>query len=240
VGAYSNPYAVPAIDAGDDARSSFLRKVGLWTAGGLLFAGSTAVVSTGAVALVPALQNQWVSLGVMLGAMFGSQALGRSAVYSDDATTRTLGFVAGTGLQGVAMGYLVFVAMLASWSLYASPFVFLGQALALTGLTVVGMVAYLLSGPKNLSLVGGLLSALSLPMLFLMVVTLFFPVNGVFGVLMSLVFVAMSAGGLLYSLNAVMHQFSTSMVVPAAYHVSLGVLSLFWNLVVLLMKLQRR
>lgn len=240
MGAYSNPYAVAAIDAAEDARSAFLRKVGLWTAAGLLVAGSTAVVSTGVIALVPALLNRWVALGIMLGAMFGSQAIGRSAVYSESAGARTLAFVAGTGLQGVAMGYLLFSAMLASWSLYASPFVFLGQALALTGLTVAGMVAYLLTGPKNLSMVGGFLSAMSLPMLGLMVVTAIWPVNGVFGVLMSLVFVGMSAGGLLYNLNAVMHRFSTTMVVPAAYHVSLGILVLFWNLVSLLMRLQRR
>jgi hypothetical protein len=240
VGAYSNPYAVSVVEASDDARSAFLRKVGLWTAGGLLFAGATSVVSTGAIALIPALQNQWVSLGVMLGAMFGSQAIGRSAVYSESAGTRTLGFVAGTGLQGVAMGYLLFSAMLFSWSLYANPLVFLIQGLALVGLTVLGMVAYLLTGPKNLSMVGGLLSAMTLPMIGLMIVTAVWPVNGVFGILMSLLFVGMSAGGLLYNLNAVMHRFSTDMVVPAAYHVSLGILVLFWNIVTLLMKLQRR
>ena len=49
------------------------------------------------------------------------------------------------------------------------------------GLTVVGMVAYLLTGPKNLSLIGGAMAALSLPMLALMVISFVFPIGGVFG-----------------------------------------------------------
>ena len=53
-------------------------------------------------------------------------------------------------------------------------------------------------------------------------------------------FVALSAGGLLFNLNHVMHRMSTDMVVPAAYHVTLGMLVLFWNVLSLLMRLQRR
>ncbi len=240
MGAYSNPYAVAAIEAPESARAEFLRSVGLWTAGGLMIAGATSVFSTAAVALIPALHNQWVSLGIMLGTMFGAQAIGRSAVYSESAATRTLAFAGGMALEGVAMGYLLFSAMLVSWNLYANPLVFLFQGLGLVGLTFVGMIAYLLTGPKNLSMLGGALSAMVLPMIGLMVISFVFPMNGIVGILMSLVFVGMSAGGLLYNLNAVMHTMSTKMVVPAAYHVSMGILVLFWNVVTLLMKLQRR
>jgi hypothetical protein len=33
---------------------------------------------------------------------------------------------------------------------------------------------------------------------------------------------------------------STNMVIPAAYHIALGILTLFWNVLVLLMRLQDR
>ena len=58
--------------------------------------------------------------------------------------------------------------------------------------------------------------------------------------LVLVVFVVVSAGGLLYNLNHVIHHMSTEMHVPAAYHITLGILVLFWNILVLLMRLQRR
>lgn len=235
-----NPYAVPVSEAPVDARSAFLRKVGVMTFGGLLVAGIASLVSMSAVLLVPPLQNTWVMLGVMLGGIFGSRYVGDSLVYSQDATTRAAGFVLGTGLQGVAMGYLILAAVTFSMELYANPLIFIGQALGLVGLTVTGMIAYLLTGPKNLSMIGGALAALSLPMLVLMVASFVFPIGGVAGILISLLFVGMSAGGLLYNLNQVMHRMSTDMVVPAAYHVTLGMLILFWNVLSLLMRLNRR
>jgi hypothetical protein len=234
----ANPYQVPVAESAVDARVAFLRKVGAMTFLGLLFAGITSMVSMAAVISVPALQNQWVSLGIMLGAIFGARFIGDSLVHRP--STQLLGFAVGTGLQGVAMGYLMLAAVLLSIDLYNNPVVVIGQGLGLVGLTVVGMVAYLLTGPKNLSMIGGALAALSLPMLALMVITVAFPVGGPFGILLSLVFVAVSAGGLLYNLNMVMHRMSTDMVVPAAYHVTLGMLVLFWNVMTLLMRLQRR
>jgi FtsH-binding integral membrane protein len=240
VGAYSNPYAVPVIEAADDARSGFLRRVGMWTFGGLLVAGAASLFSTAAIVFLPPLQNQWVALAVMFGSMFGARAIGSNAVYSENEGTRMAGFVAGTGLQGIAMGYLILAATLASYQQFANPFVFLFQGIGLVGLTVAGMVGYLLTGPKNLSMVGGALAALSLPMLGIMIMTAIWPVNGVFGVILSLVFVGVSAGGLLFNLNQVMHKMSTNQVIPAAYHVSLGILVLFWNVVSLLMRLNRR
>jgi FtsH-binding integral membrane protein len=236
----ANPYLVPVAEAPVDARVAFLRKVGGTTFVGLVFAGLASMVSMAAILTVPALQNQWVSLAVMLGAIFGSRFIGDSMVNSEDRTTQLAGFAVGTGLQGVAMGYLMLAAILLSAELYSNPLILLGQALGLVGLTVVGMVAYLLTGPKNLSLIGGAMAALSLPMLALMVISFVFPIGGPFGILLSLLFVGLSAGGLLFNLNQVMHQMSTDRVVPAAYHVTLGMLVLFWNVLSLLMRLQRR
>lgn len=236
-----NPYQVLAVHEADESeRASFLRRVGALTFGGLAVAGITSVASAAVVLVVPALMNQWVSLAVMLGAMFAARGVGSTLVHHESSGVRMAGFVAGTGLQGVAMGYLMLAAVAASIEVYANPLVFLVQAMGLVGLTVLGMVAYLMTGPRNLSMIGAGLSALSLPMLGLMVISFVWPVNGILGVLLSLVFVGVSAGGLLYNLNEVMHNMSTRMVVPAAYHVTLGILVLFWNLLTLLMRLQRR
>ncbi|MEQ1501618.1 MAG: Bax inhibitor-1 family protein [Myxococcota bacterium] len=236
----TSPWQVPVSDASVEARVSFLRRVGLLTMGGLVVSGVTAVGSAFAVMTFDILSQRWVSLAVMLGALFASRAVGGSLVASPDRTTRLGGFALGTALQGVAMGYLLLTAVMLSAQLYANPLVFLLQAFGLVGLTVTGMVAYLLTGPKNLSMVGSAMSTLALPMLGLMVFSWIFPMGGVVGILISVVFVALSAGGLLYNLNQVLHQMSTEDDVPAAYHVTLGVLTLFWNVLVLLMRLQRR
>ena len=236
----TNPYGVPVSRAPAEARVGFLREVGLLTGGGLVVSALTATLSAAALIAVPALMGRWVSLAIMLGAIFGARAIGGSLVRSPERGTQLLGFLAGTGLQGVAMGYLLLTAVLLSAQLYSNPLIFLGQAFALVGLTVLGMVAYLMTGPKNLSMVGSVLSTLSLPLLALMVFSWFFPVGGVFGIIISVGFVAISAGGLLYNLNAVMHSMRTTDTVPAAYHVTMGILVLFWNVLVLLMRLQRR
>jgi FtsH-binding integral membrane protein len=212
----------------------------LWTFGGLLVAGVTSVLSAGAVLVVPALQNQWVSIAVMLGAIFAARFVGTSLVNRPDQQSQVLGFFAGTALQGVAMGYLILTATILSIQVYANPIMFIAQALGLVGLTVLGMVAYLLTGPKQLNWIGAGLATLGIPMLILMVVSFVFPIGGTIGLLISVAFVVISAGGLLYNLNLVLHEMSTTMVIPAAYSVALGILVLFWNILTLLMRLQDR
>jgi len=235
-----NPYAIPVAEAGVDERVAFLRKVGLWTSLGLLVAGVTSVLSAGAVVVVPALQNQWVSIAIMLGSIFAAQYVGRSLVSRADAQSQTLGFFLGTALEGVAMGYLILTATILSIQVYANPIMFIAQALGLVGLTILGMIAYLMTGPRQLNWIGAGLATLGIPMLILMVVSFVFPIGGTIGLLISVAFVVLSAGGLLYNLNLVIHQMSTNMVIPGAYHITLGILTLFWNVLVLLMRLQDR
>jgi FtsH-binding integral membrane protein len=235
-----NPYAIPVVEAGVEERVTFLRKVGMWTFLGLLVAAVTSVFSAGAVFVVPALQNQWVSIAIMLGSIFAAQFVGNSLVNRPDASSQTLGFFLGTALQGVAMGYLILTATILSYEVYANPIMFIAQALGLVGLTVLGMVAYLMTGPRQLNWIGAGLATLGIPMLILMVISFVFPIGGTIGLLISVGFVVISAGGLLYNLNLVIHQMSTNMVIPAAYHVALGILVLFWNILTLLMRLQDR
>ncbi|MEZ4237295.1 MAG: Bax inhibitor-1 family protein [Myxococcota bacterium] len=228
------------LDAPVSERVAYLRKLGVLTFASLGITATAAVLAMGAVLSIDALRSNIVSLIVMLGGIYGAQGISHTVMRSGSQGARVAGFVAASALQGVAISYLLLTAVMLSMNLYASPFVFLGQAGALVALTVLGMVLYLLSGPKQLSMVGSMLSMLTLPMLGLMAITWIFPVGGIFGVLISAGFVVVSAGGLLYSLNTVMHHFRTDMVLAGALHVSIGIVVLFWNLLVLLMRLQRR
>jgi FtsH-binding integral membrane protein len=104
------------------------------------------------------------------------------------------------------------------------------------------MTAYVWTSPREFSFIGAALSALSLPMLILMGVGLVFPAlfGGVFGILISGLFVVISAAGLLYQVNQVFHKLDTRQHIEGAFLIMMGLLVLFWNILVLLMKLNRR
>jgi len=54
------------------------------------------------------------------------------------------------------------------------------------------------------------------------------------------IFVLVSAAGLLYQLNVVMHEFTEDMPVEGAYTLTIGILVLFWNVLSFLSRLTRR
>jgi FtsH-binding integral membrane protein len=231
--------AVPVIQASHVARTTYLRQVAATTTFGLGIAGVFGVLSAITILSVPALAARWPSLIVILCAWGVANYLVRPLVFSDSSATRWVGFLTGAAAEGVAMGYLLLGAVLIGTQA-GNPLLLVLEAGGLTGLTCLGMLAYLMTGPKELSMVGALMSALTLPMLLLMALTFIFPIGGPFGILISLVFVGISAGGLLYQINGVMHRLSTDMVIPGSYMITLGMLALFWNILVLLMRLNRR
>jgi uncharacterized YccA/Bax inhibitor family protein len=233
-------YAEPVMYADEATRGVFLQRVAAYTGGGLALACATSVASAFVIATGPAvLTNQWVALGVMFGMFFFAQNIAASMVY--DGQNKQLGFITGTIAQGIAMGYLLLAAVAVSGAAYGAEglgaFTIVAQAMGLTMLTAVSMVGYLWSNPRDLTLVGSTMRVMALPMLAMMVLTAVFPVGGVIGLVISFAFVAMSAAGLMYQLNQVLHSLPAHMHVEAAYSVTLGLLVLFWNLVVLLMRL---
>ncbi len=139
------------------------------------------------------------------------------------------------------MGYLLCSAAILSSAVIGNPFSLIGSALAMTALTGGGILAYVMSGPKDFSILGGALSALGLPMMILMGVSFVMPglFGGTLGVIFCGVFVAISAAGLLYQLNAVVHQLRTDQHIEGSYLISMGILVLFWNILSLLMSLSR-
>jgi FtsH-binding integral membrane protein len=222
-------------------RADFLRTVGAWTAGGILWAfvvgGGTAWV----LAANPFLLNQMFMLGAIFGAMAISNFAARPLVNGDNPA---LGFMIGTAAQGVAMGYLLFFAVVVGADVYGDeglgPLTLVAQAGGLTALTAMCMGAWLATGPKDLSMIQGALAVLGVPMLVLMVISFVFPIGGVAGMAISALFIAVSGAGLLYNLNQVMHVARSGQEISAAYEITMGMLVLFWNILVLLMRLSRR
>ncbi len=232
-----------AAEAPAESRITFLRKVAGLTFVGLGISTITSIISAGVIYTLMVATGGFSSMMTMvlvLGSFGIAQVGGGSMVRSENPTMKYVGFFTGSVFQGIAMGFLVLSATLMSLALWGNPFALVFQALALVGLTTVGLTVYLLSGPKNLSMVRAGLSALFLPMMILMVVSFVYPVNGVLGLLMSILFVVVSLGGLLYQLNSVMHKMSTQMHVEGAFQIMMGILILFWNVLVLLMRLQGR
>jgi FtsH-binding integral membrane protein len=230
---------MPVARVSASQRVEYLQKVLLITALGLGISGVTGMVSAAALSLTPALLSGYAPMLLILGCWAVTNFVARPMVFG---SAKWPGFLLGTLTQGVAMGFLLLVAMLVSRAEFGNPFVFISVAMAMTGFTGVGMAAYVWTGPRNFSMIGAGLSAMAIPMMILMAVSFAFPalLGGTLGLLMSFVFVGVSAAGLLYQVNEVIHRFSTDQHVEAAYTITIGVLVLFWNLLSLLMRLRRR
>ncbi|MEL6347903.1 MAG: Bax inhibitor-1 family protein, partial [Myxococcota bacterium] len=140
--------------------------------------------------------------------------------------------------EGISFGWLLLSAVLIG-AQTGNPFGLIGSALVLTALTGVGLTAYVWSGPKEFKMLGAVLSTLSLPMLVLMVVSFAVPslFGGVLGIGLTALFVVISAAGLLYQINVVLHQLGTEQHIEGSYLITLGILVLYWNILSLLMRL---
>jgi FtsH-binding integral membrane protein len=232
--------AIPLVRADETTRVLYLRRVATISLLGLVVAAITGFVSAGAIAMVPALQGRGASLLLIFGA-YGIAHYGvRPLVFSENAAARWAGFFGAAIFEGIAMGYLLLAAIVISLDATGSALLLIGQALGLTATAGLGITAYLWSQPRELSMVKAGLSAVFLPMLILMGVSIVFPIGGIAGIGISALFVVVSAAGLLYQMNQVLHQLRTDMHVEGAYLVTMGVLVLFWNVLSLLMRLQDR
>ncbi len=239
--AHNHYGTMPVAQAREEARVAFLKQVGLKTAGSLLITAVAAVAMMAMLLNGPAILTQrWVMLGIMIGGIYGAQYIGNSMTASPDTSKQTVGFVIGSALSGIAISYVLLQAAVVSAGAFGNPYNLMLQAGGLVGLTFVGMVLFLMTGPKQLDWLRAGLSVVFLPMLGLMALTWFFPVGGAIGLVFSGLFVVVSAGGLLYSLNTVMHTMSTNQSTAAAFAISSGLVILFWNVIVLLMRLTGR
>ncbi len=228
------PSGIPLNAVPQETRIDYLKSVAGLSFLGLLIAAVTGTLS--ALFIAPVLSGQAGMLVMVLGSFAVANYLAPRLVFG---TQKWLGFLLGAVFQGVAMGYLLLVAFVMG-AQAGNPFVFIGGALGLTALTCLGILAYLWSGPQELSMVRAGLSALFLPMLILMGVSFVFPIGGALGIGLAVLFVFVSVAGLLYQANTVLHQMSTDMKIEGAYTIMMGVLILFWNLLSLILRLSSR
>ena len=233
------PSSIPVARASETDRVAYLRRVLGITFLGLSTASVTGAMSAAVIAMFPAMLSGFAPMVVILGAWAVSNYVAQPMVFG---SARWPGFFLGTIAQGVAMGFLLLMAVIVSSAYLGNAFMLIFLAMGLTFFSGVGMVAYVWSIKRNFSLIGAGLSAMSIPMLILMAVSFAFPAlfGGTAGIVLSAVFVVISAAGLVYQLNRVVHDFTTDMDVEGAYTVTMGLLVLFWNILSLLMRLTRR
>jgi FtsH-binding integral membrane protein len=153
---------------------------------------------------------------------------------------KVLGFLLAAVFEGIAFGWLLLSAVMLGLQT-GNPFGLIFSALGLTGLTGAGLTAYVWSSPREFKLLGAALSALFVPMLILMAVSFIFPglFGGPLGIALAGLFVVISAGGLLYQINTVLHRLRTDMHMEGSYLITMGILVLYWNILSLLMSLSR-
>ncbi len=234
-------FAPPVIELPADERVSYLRKVGVLTFLGLALSMVTGTVSAFVFAAVPALLSGWMPMIIAFGcfaiAHYGAE---RVVVGSASQAAKLAGFFGGALFQGIAMGMVLLAAAVVSAEVVGNPFAIVIQGFAIVGAAAFAMMGWLLTGPRNLSMVRGALAVLWLPMLVAMALTWAFPIGGPLGIVISLGFVVVSGMGLLYQLDRVLHRLAPTQHVEGAYFVTMALLVLLWNVLVLLTRLQRR
>jgi FtsH-binding integral membrane protein len=231
---------VAIADAAPEVRSAYLRKVLGITVGGLLLSALVGVASMFFIATQPWLFSGYAPVIFILGCWAITNFVARPMVFGNQ---KVAGFLLGTVTQGAAMGFILLVGVLISQQAFGNPFRLVGTALGITVATGIGLALYVSSERREFSFLRAALSATFIPMLILMAVSFAFPNflgNGPLGLVVSAVFVLISAAGLLYQLNLVMHEFTPEMALEGSYIVTIGLLVLFWNVLSLLTRLFRR
>lgn len=241
--AFPQPYSnTSVLEATAADRATYLRRVLLMTCAGL---GVTAMMSMVGMGVILAadglLMNQYAFLLVFWGGWALTNYVARPMVYSGT-STKWVGFLLGTVSQGVSLSYLLLAAAAVSSTSMGNPFALVGLAGGITFFTATGLGAYAFMDQRELSWIRAGLSIATLPMIFVMGISFAFPswFGGTIGLLFGVVFVAMSVGSLLYSLNSIIHQYRTDMEVEGAFTLTTGLVTLFWNVLSLLMRLRRR
>jgi FtsH-binding integral membrane protein len=225
---------VPVLDAPVEERGEFLRRVGSWTVGGLAFTALMGIVSAMYIAPAVFQGGRWAVIAVVYGSFLLAQTVARKMVYG---TNKVAGFVLGTAMQGVALGFLLLITVL--MTRVDQGLLLIGQCLLLTLTTALGMLCAVYMSRSSMSFLRPALAMLTLPMLLIMVLQLVFPIGGTLGLIISVVFVIVSAIGLLYRLNHVVREMDTTMAVEGAYEITLSIVVLFWNLLSLMNRRRR-
>jgi FtsH-binding integral membrane protein len=229
---------IPIAEAAPEVRAAYLRRVLGTTELGLTLAAVVGVISAMFIATQPWLFRGFAPMAIILGCWAITNFVARPMVFG---TSKWPGFFLGTVTQGAAMGFILLVGVLISQQSYGNPFRLIATALGITVCTGIGLAIYASGARHEFSLLRAGLSAAFIPMLILMAVTFAFPnlIGGTAGLIVGGIFVLISAAGLLYQLNLVLHEFTEDMPIEGAYLMTIGVLVLFWNVLSFLSRLRR-
>lgn len=226
--------AASALSGPAAERAAFLKKVGLFTFVGLAGAGVLGILSTYLVMPVVARAGDIGVLVFFFGTFGLSHFVARKMVYGE---AKMPGFVLAVVGEGASLG-LILLYTLQNFGM-AGGIGLIVQCMMITSATAGGMLLYVWFNKSDFSWLKAGLAMVTVPMLLAMVLGVVWPVGGVLGLVITAGFVVVSAAGLLYRLNHVVHELDTDQHIEGAYEITMGILILFWNLLSLLNKLRR-
>lgn len=222
-------------EAPADVRRRFLQQVALQTMGGLTLTAVVAMVSMFTVVPAVFALGKWGMIIFVYACIFGAQALGRKLAYGNSPAA---GLVVGAGLQGMALGFLLTVAIMSAGA--QEGIALIGYSLLMVVLAVGAMLLYVTQEKREFSMLRAGLAMMGIPMLIVMGLQLFLPMDGTLGLVISGVFLAISVGSLLYTLNKVLRDFPAEMPTPAAFELTIGIVIFYWNLLSFFLRMRRR
>jgi FtsH-binding integral membrane protein len=167
--------------------------------------------------------------------ILGGQFLGRRMVYGE---AKVAGLVVGAGLQGMALGFLLALAVVSAGA--SDGLALIGYALLMVVLSVAAMLLYVTQEQRDFSMLRAGLAMMGIPMLIAMGLQLFLPMEGTLGLVISGVFLAVSVGSLLYTLNRIIRDFPAEMPTEASFELTIGIVVFYWNLLSFLLRMRRR
>lgn len=233
---YRREDATQTIDGlAGESRIAFLKQVYLKALGGLVLAAIAGIAMSMAIFNVPLLRTQPAQLVIIFGSFIFAQWVCAGLVQKK--STAVLGFVMGNIAEGIALGYILAVAMIVSQAKFGAPHMLIGQALGLTVMIVVALTGYVWTNPSEFRWANAILSAFFVPMLILMVLSFVFPIGGTLGLALSGVFVFISVISLLVTTKNVLRHLEPDQTWEGAFALSLSILILFWNILSLLIRL---
>jgi len=125
------------------------------------------ILSMFAIALNPVVLRGWGPMLIILGCWAVTNFVPADGLRGPQVARLR----AGTATQGIALGFLLLVAVLVSRQDFGNPFVLIGMAIALTVVAGIGIASYAMVERHEFRVMRAALGAVFLPMLVLMGVT---------------------------------------------------------------------
>lgn len=236
---YAQQFQNAAAYAPADARAAFIRRTYM----------HLAIAILAFVAVEYVLLTKTALPGLMLGLMAGSR-FGWLMILGGFVLVGWLarGLAASSASSGVQYAGLflfvlaqavIFIPILTIAMIYSAPSV-IPNAAILTGLLFLALTTIVFTTRKDFSFLRGILAIGGFLALGAIVIFAFFPANANVGLVFALVMVVFAGGAILYDTSKILHHYSTDRHVAASLELFASVALMFYYILMLLMRLQRR